>query len=129
MTPGAPGNADNNQELFLWTESSGIAQLTNTSGPTVFGGLLPSISGAGTVVAFTSNADLTPGAPGNTDSLDVFLWTEGRGITQLTNTISSFSHSISEDGARVALSSNGDLSPGSPGNSDGNPEIFVATLE
>jgi Tol biopolymer transport system component len=135
LTPGAPGNADGNQEVFLWTESAGITQLTNTSGSSaaggpIFGGFRPSISGDGNVVAFTSNADLTPGAPGNSDgSFEVFVWTEGVGFTQLTSTISSVSWSISADGRRVALSSNGDLSPGAPGNSDGNPEVFVASVE
>jgi len=132
LTPGVPGNADGNLELFLWTQGVGFTQLTNTTGTTLTGGTLqPSISATGTRTAFVSDRDLTPGAPGNADAnFELFLWTQGVGFTQLTNTTGggSFDPFISADGTRIAFVSGNDLTPGAPGNADGNFELFLASL-
>ena len=132
LTPGAPGNADGNPEVFLWSDGGGIGQLTDTmsSGQgLVFGGFAPRISRDGGVVAFTSNADLLQTGAATTGGVfSVFIWTSNGGITRVTTGASSVSWSASEDGSRIALASNGDLSPGLPGNADANREVFLAIL-
>ncbi|GEM_PF-696937 len=133
LTPGNPGNADGNHEIFLWTEGSGFTQITNTTGGASFE---PSINADGTRIAFRSNRDLTPGNPGNADgNHEIFLWIEGSGFTQITNTIggdntpggSNSVPSINADGTRIAFRSNRNQIPG--GNQDGNQEIFLWTQE
>ena len=49
-------------------------------------------------------------------------------MTQLTDTTGGRNDSptINADGARIAFSSNRDLTPGSPGNADGSEEIFLS---
>jgi hypothetical protein len=56
-------------------------------------------------------------------------WTAGSGITQLTNSTGGGNNlpSINADGTRITFYSDRDLTPGSPGNADGNLEIFLAT--
>jgi Tol biopolymer transport system component len=130
LTPGAPGNADQNQEIFLFdTTTSTITQLTNTTGGDNFAA---AINAAGTRIAFSSDRDLTPGAPGNADgNFEIFLFDTTTGtITQLTNTTGggNFNPAINADGTRIAFSSTRDLTPGAPGNADGNLEIFLATI-
>ena len=121
LTPGSPGNADGNQEIFLWTSGSGFTQITNSTGGDNF---RPSINADGTRIAFDSDRDLTGGnADGN---LEIFLWTSGSGITQITNTTggSNLWPSINADGTRIAFDSSRDLTGGNP---DGNHEIFLWT--
>jgi Tol biopolymer transport system component len=129
LTPGSPGNADGNDEIFLFdTTTSSFTQLTNTIGG---GNGNPAINADGTRVAFVSDRDLTPGSPGNADgNLEIFLFhTTTSTFTQITNTTGggNFSPSINAAGTRIAFVSNRDLTPGSPGNADGNLEIFLAT--
>ncbi len=113
-------NADGNSEIFLWTQGSGISQLTNT----FFGGDsdYPSISFDGIRIVFSSSADLTGGNPDG--NREIFLWAEGSGIAQLTSTVGgdSVTPSINTDGTRIAFSSDRDLTGY---NSDGNHEIFL----
>ncbi len=52
------GNADGNEEIFLWTSGSGFSQITSTTGGF---NIDPSINGDGTRIAFRSNRDLTGG--------------------------------------------------------------------
>jgi len=127
LTPGNPGNADGNSELFLFDTTSGLfTQITNT-----VGGLnaQPSINATGTRIAFTSDRNLTPGLPGNVDgNTELFLFdtTSGQFI-QITNTTGGLNAlpAINAAGTRIAFTSNRDLTPGSPGNADGNTEIFL----
>ena len=99
------GNPDGNYEIFLWTQGSGITQITSsTGGPNWY----PSINADGTKIAFFSNRDLTGGNPGTNPNGDIFLWTQGSGFTQITNTTGnccSFSYppSINSDGTRIAF--------------------------
>jgi Tol biopolymer transport system component len=125
LTPGSPGNADGNPEIFLFDTATGVfTQVTNSllgnSGR-------PSIDGAGTRIAFECNRDLVP--PGNADlSEELFLFDSGTGlITQITHTTFGVNPapSISAGGTRIAFQSVGNLTPGNPGNPDGNLEIFV----
>jgi hypothetical protein len=128
VTPGAPGNADGNSELFLWTQATGLTQLTNTpTSSTFISTYQPSINADGTRIAFISNADLTPNAPGNPNHTDeLFHWTQGVGFTQLT-TGGAGSPSLNADGTRIAFHSRADLTPGAPGNADHNTELFLWT--
>lgn len=50
-------------------------------------------------------------------------------FTQITNTTGGFnqSPSINATGTRIAFVSSSDLTPGSPGNADGNGEIYLAS--
>jgi hypothetical protein len=51
-------------------------------------------------------------------------------LTQLTNTTSgnNVEPALNAVGTRIAFSSTGDLTPGAPGNTDGNTEIFLASI-
>jgi Tol biopolymer transport system component len=116
-----------NTETFLWTLGSGFTQITAT---TVGENTARSINADGTRIALLSSSDLTPGIPGNLDgNREVFLWTQGSGFTQITNTTGggAAATSISADGTRIAFESSNDITPGIPGNADGNPEIFLWT--
>jgi Tol biopolymer transport system component len=127
LTPGNPGNADGNAEIFLFDTATGITQLTNTTGG---GNVGPSISAAGSRIAFFSDRDLTPGNPGNVDgNAEVFvLDTTSRRFTQITNTTggtgSFLQLSLSGAGTQIVFASDRDVTPGRPGNADGNVEIF-----
>jgi hypothetical protein len=127
LTPGAPGNADGNQEIFLFdTTTATFTQLTNTTGGANSGA---AINSNGTRIAFESNRNLTPGAPGNADgNFEIFLFdTTTATFTQLTNTTGgdNFSAAINAVGTRIAFDSDRNLTPGAPGNADGNTEIFL----
>ncbi|MBK6805292.1 MAG: PD40 domain-containing protein [Betaproteobacteria bacterium] len=85
------GNADSNEEIFLWTSGSGFTQITSSTGGS---NTAPTINGDGTRIAFNSNRNLTGG---NVDlNREVFLWTSGSGNAQVTNSIGggSFSPSL-----------------------------------
>jgi hypothetical protein len=58
VTPGSPGNADGNTEIFLFdTTTSTFTQLTNTPPQAGFANIGPSINAAGTRVAFLTDAN------------------------------------------------------------------------
>jgi Tol biopolymer transport system component len=114
------GNADANEEIFLWVSGSGFTQISSSTGGA---NTFPSINGDGTKIAFNSNRDLTGG---NGDlNREVFLWTPGSGNTQVTNSTGggNFGPAISSDGAMIAFFSDRDLSGG---NADLNLEIFLS---
>ncbi len=128
LVPG--GNADAGPEVFLWHDGHEFAQLTSHVGGKSMGfWAAPSVSGDGTVVAFATDADLTPGSPGNHDgSTEVFTWTPAGGLRQLTDLeagSSARSPWVSGDGRTVALVSTGNLTPGAPGNPDGGQELYL----
>jgi Tol biopolymer transport system component len=130
VKPGSPGNADGNFEIFLFDTTTGLTQITNTTGGTFANGGVTSINAAGTRIAFSSDRDLTPGSPGNADAnIEVFLFDTTTGLfTQITNTtggLGNDARSINADGTRIGLHSDRDLTPGNPGNANGNPEIFL----
>jgi len=127
LTPGSPGNADGNFEIFLYDVASGLfTQVTDTTGG---GNANAAIDGTGTRVAFESNRDLTPGSPGNADgNFEIFLYDHLAGtFQQVTDTAggSNLPPAINADGTRIAFVSPHDLTPGSPGNLDGNSELFL----
>ncbi|GEM_PF-892153 len=121
LVPG--GNLDGNSEIFLWAAGPGFTQLTATNGASTH--YNPSINTDGTKIVFYSTHDLTGG---NTDhNSEIFLWTAGSGVVQITTTTGggSDSPSISDDGTKIAFVSTSNPVPG--GNLDGNYEIFLWT--
>ncbi len=127
VTPGAPGNTEENIELYLYdTVARSVTQVTDTR---TADSRRASLSGDGRRVVFESNADLAPGNPGNPGNADgsfeIFLYDSGTSaFRQLTDTASStcIRAAISDDGARVTFASNADLVAG--GNPERNFEIF-----
>ncbi len=103
-----------------------FTQVTNTVEGIHFD---PSISADGTHIAFASTSDLAPNNPGNADgNLEIFLFDISTGaFTQVTNTVGAVNSdpSINGAGTRVTFRSRHNLSPNSPGNADGNQEIFL----
>lgn len=72
-------------EIYLWTEGAGLARLTTATGSRT-NSHLPRIADDGAHVAFVSQSDLAPGAPGNADgSTELFLWREGVAFAQATD--------------------------------------------
>jgi Tol biopolymer transport system component len=133
LTPGSPGNADNSPEIFLFdTTTSVLRQITNTSAGPVESFTQPAISGNGARIAFVFDRDLAPGSPGNADgSSELFLFDIASGVfTQITNNPAGFLSptfrvSINGTGTRIVFHWPGNLTPGNPGNADGNSEIFL----
>ena len=119
------GNPDQNYEVFLFdTETKRFTQITETIGMGKNGSL--TLNGDGTLVAFTSSADLVPGqnADGNAE---IFLYdVREKKIHQLTRTAPpafSSGASLGLNGERVAFLSSADLVPGE--NREGKTEIFL----
>jgi Tol biopolymer transport system component len=143
--PVLPGNADGNREVYLFDTTTGCyTQVTNGSGAF---SVSPSLDAAGTRIVFESGLDLVnpvgcPVLPGNADAnAEVYLFDTSTGCyTQVTDTTGPIGPpfvglfpSINADGTRIAFQSREDttdLSPcaGCPGNSDGNLEIFLASI-
>jgi hypothetical protein len=116
LAPGAPGNTDKSWEVFRWANDGSVVQVTSSTNerppPIITGTSAPSISADGQRIAFASMQDLTPGLPGNTDkSWEIFLWTAGAGLRQLTESpgvdgaLGSLQPWISADGRRIAFAS------------------------
>jgi Tol biopolymer transport system component len=119
-------NADLNTEIFLYDSTSGIAQVTNTTGEAgIFPNFAASISGDGTRLTFLSNRDLTGGNADGNDEIIIYD-TQAGSFTQVTDTTGEFNGtpSITGDGSRIAFVSNQDLTGGNP---DLNVEIFLGT--
>jgi uncharacterized repeat protein (TIGR01451 family) len=107
------GNADRNQEIFLYdTVTSNFTQITDSAASSNDS---PSINDDGTRIAFDSNADLTGG---NADGKrEIFLFDSTTGdLKQLTNSTEggSGTASISGDGTRIAFPSTSNLTGGNP---------------
>lgn len=96
-------NADGSTEVFLWQEGAGFTQVTSTAAPA--GASVPDLSGDGTRIVFASDGDLVPGS--NADgNIELFLWDQVTGFTQLTDTALPFTNvnpSIDADGTRVSF--------------------------
>lgn len=118
-------NADRDTELFLYQVDSGqLRQLTQSVGGTA---QAASISGDGSRIAFSSNANLRGGnADGNTEVWLYDLLSDE--ITQITDTAAgSFSvgASLSADGLSLAYSSSANLAGLNPGRV---PQIWLQSL-
>jgi Tol biopolymer transport system component len=118
------GNPDLNPEIYLYDVQNGTTtQITSTNSATNFNA---AISGDGTRIAFSSNADLTGGNPDH--SFEIFEYDVlGNAFDQITSAASGFSDtpSFSADGNLIAYISSSNLSGDNP---DGNPEIFIDAL-
>ncbi len=125
LTPGSPGNADGNIEVFRWDRStSTMTQVTDTTGcenrnPTI------SHNNQGRRIALSTDCtDLAPGfnADGN---LEVVIWDANSGNFQFNETAgcNSAEPAIARhnQGRFVSFRSDCDYSGG---NADGNNEIF-----
>jgi uncharacterized repeat protein (TIGR01451 family) len=120
-------NADHNFEVFVaQVNSDGSPTLTQVTRTSRDINVLPSISGAGTRIAFVSDGDLDPDGDNTDGNQEVFLAEiEGGGqvnsILQVTDSEDSFSDqpSISKDGRFIAFVSD----------EDGNSEIFLAEID
>ncbi|MDX1746848.1 MAG: hypothetical protein R3324_12990 [Halobacteriales archaeon] len=115
------GNADGNNEIFLYDGSS-ITQITSsTSG----GSGDPSLDGG--AIAFASTSDLTGG---NADGDSEIFLCDGSSIVQITSATSSTVPSgplvPSLDDDSIAFHSWEDLTGANP---EGNSEIFLATCD
>lgn len=132
LSPRPGANEHGAAQLFLWSERADrFRQLTDNPGG---GGTIdrPSMNGRATLIAFESDADLTPGAVDPLDSSHVgnpggvrqiFVWRRGLGVQQITWSASDcFSPRTDRLGRAVWFSTRGDLIPG--GNPEGNSEIF-----
>jgi len=107
LTPAAPGNADLSTEIYaIGSDGTGLRQLTATIGATC---TAPALSGNGLKIAFQSNADLTPAAPGNADLGDeiFIIGYDGTGLRQLTNskilTLDGFAQAPAIDDAATVV--------------------------
>jgi Tol biopolymer transport system component len=129
LTPGAPGNADHENELFIVDLGNGsLGQLTDSTGDTRLG----SVSRDGRWIAINSTGDLTPGAPGNTDGgWEAYLYdVKTRRLTQITDSDGdSWFAGFDPRGKRMILQSDDSLDPGGAGNADGSVEIFAYHLK
>lgn len=125
LAPGAPGNADGSNEVFVVDLLSGATrQLTSGARPTV----IRAICGSARCGVLESRADLTPGAPGNADgSTELFLLDlDTDAIEQVTSSDADVRYRGRDARGRLlAFTSRGDLAPGNPGNADGSEEVFV----
>ncbi len=114
--------------------SSTITQVTDSSGALLEakgGGLVltpvlnsrPATSQNGNVLAFVSNANLTGDNP---NAIDQIFVAAGGGFERITTMVGGHagSPSLTSNGRFVTFESAGDLTPGSPGNADGNIEVF-----
>lgn len=127
LTPNAPGNADGSTEVYIWQRGAGLTQLTNL--PAGSSARSPSLNADGSVVAFVSNADLTPGAPGNADGgQELFLRQRDGTFRQLTRgaSVGGIALPVLAGGAElVAFLSDRDLAVGNPVLT---PQTFVIRL-
>ncbi len=116
------GNPDGNRELLLWDEATGFLQITDTTASTLFAPSKEAMNTDGTRIGFLSDQDLTGGnGDGN---FELFLWEEGAGISQITDTsgVSQFQGVLSANGQRIAFGSEADFTGG---NADGSGELFL----
>ena len=129
LPPGMPGNADGSNEVFVYdVEAREMAQLTNSSSES----LVRSIVTERRIAIVQSSADLTPAAPGNADgSREIFFVDlDSFALTQVTASSGDTTYAgRSGDGRWLAFESDGDLTPGQPGNADGSQEVVVYDLD
>jgi len=115
------GNADTNDEIYLFDTTTGIfTQITFTTSGT---SEEPSISADGTRVAFSSNANINGGNPDGNREMYFYDTTTGI-ITQITDEPDGNSDdaAISGDGMRIGFDSRANINGGNP---EGNEEVYI----
>lgn len=123
---GTGSNADANIEVFLFdTSTMTTTQVTVTTG-SINPFLGPAINPDGTLIAFSSDRDLTGGNPDL--NAEIFLYnTNTLAVKQVTNTLGfngNLDPAINSSGSAIVFNSDRDIFPG--GNPDNNFEIFLA---
>jgi Tol biopolymer transport system component len=120
----AGANPDANTELFYFDANVGVplSQVTVTSG--CVGSRDPAFDADGSLVAFSSDCDLTGQNPDFNREIFRIDSTAATTLVQLTNTTSCDSGhpSVTADGQQIAFESTCDLTGG---NADGNSEVFT----
>jgi hypothetical protein len=116
------GNADGNNELFLWEQTVGFTQLTATTGSTFY--WQEDVDFDGTTIAVVAEADIT--ASGATFT-ELYRWVEGSGWTQLTTTTGSSkvfigSMGVDASGSRIMFTSRDDYAGQNAG---GEEQVFL----
>ncbi len=111
-------NSGGSSEIFgMESDASGLVQITDIGNAT-----MAAIAGNGSRIAFQSTAN--PDEQNSDGSAEIFIVnSDGENLQQLTASgAASAQPSLSDDGARVAFQSSGDLSGNNP---DANGQIFV----
>ncbi len=123
LAPGAPGNLDGQNEVFVYdVAGKSLSQLTNSPRAS----LIRAICAPERCGVLESAADLVPGAPGNADgSTEIFLLDlDTLAFEQITASAVNTSYRGQDaNGHYFAFESKGDLVPG--GNADGSREVYV----
>lgn len=107
-------NVDASDEIYVInSDGTGLKQLTNST----LDSDGPRISGDGSIIIFSSNADLDPGK--NPGGIQLFkINSDGTGLQQLTNGTSNVSWlggiDISDDGTTIVFNSTDDLTGENP---------------
>mgnify|MGYP001552026240 FL=1 len=125
------GRVANDEEIYLWDETTGLQRLTDTlaNGGTGRDFYDCAISGDGTRVVFRGDGDLLSEGRAANDE-EIWLWDETTGLQRLTDTLTNgatlrdaYDPEISDDGVLISFESDGDYL--STGNADGITEIWV----
>src|SRR6185295_5869967 len=120
LTPGAPGNTDGKNEVYVADfEKFRLRQLTNSAGETLLRGVTGADSGV-----LESSGDLVPG--GNADgSHEIYrVQLHSGAVEQITASgVDSRFADAGSSGRYISIESRGDLVSG--GNGDGSLEVFV----
>jgi hypothetical protein len=109
-------NADGNGELFLWDETLGVSQLTDTVGSNYYWEV--EIDQTGETIARVADADVTGAGATKTE---LYRWVDGGGWTRLTTTTAAFDEvfsggiGISSDGGTLLFTSRGDYTGANAG--------------
>ncbi len=125
------GRADNDYEIWLWDEVTGLQRLTDTlaNGGTDRDFWDCAISADGTRVAFSGDGDLLSEGRADTDE-EIWLWDETLGLQRLTDVTmggcvlcDAAEPEISDDGVLISFHSDADFL--GAGNPAGVREIWV----
>lgn len=123
VTDGSPTgqNPDGNNEIFVFDAATGVlTQITQTVGAD---NASPTMNGAGSLIAFSSNADFTGENPDRNSEIFSFQIPTSR-MTQVTRTIGTSNRvpSLNGDGTRIAFISGANITGE---NADRNSEWFL----
>jgi uncharacterized repeat protein (TIGR01451 family) len=115
------GNADGNPEVFRFQIGGGLTQVTSTA---VCTNSAPSVTDDGKRVAFAS--DCNTGGGNGDGNRELFMWTQGSSLVQLTSTsgCNVARPDLDRDGSHVAFDSTCNITGDNP---DASREVFLWT--